>query len=712
MKRVNPATVKTLASRLGVSTATVSFALGESPEVSPATRARVVAEAERQGYVGNPLIAAWMRRVRGAAAAGGLPVVAYVTGYSRQFHGDIPHLCELARGVEREAGRLGFPLAFFYDAGVGVSWDEVAERLSAAQVSGVILAPFVKAAPVRLPWERFCWVAIGYSADRPPMHTIMDEHLLDTRAALDALARRGARRIGLVTAAVHESHFSHARTAAFLSWQRGLPAGERVPIHRIRYGTSETEIRVKEWARRHRVAVVVSPCSMRGFFRRSGGPDEPLRFQLGLSPDAPDFARMRGTIEANREMGALAMDTLAGLLYRHEMGLPAEPVEVSVGGPLILTAADRKAFLRQRRLPPLPPAPRRAVTLREIARHLGIALGAVSLALRDDPRVPAAKRRRVRAAARRLGYGHNPLTDAWAGRFHETHRHAGLSVAHVSGYPETAYQADAALRELRAQILERAGEIAASVTPFYVDAAPPPREDSQGSGGGAASTRRGAGGLSVARLREILEARGIETVLWGPFPPEQPPFEENWPEAVMVGIGDAAATRALNRVVHSRYLGLRGLLLRLLEAGCRKPGLAGCGPPGAPDGVLGWAPAYLQIATTLPAQRRVPWLPLARPDREACAAWFDRHRPDVVLSNFPELRDAVAGAAFIALEPDPDRLSPDLAALLYPAAALGRGAMDLLVAQCDLNERGRPARPYRTAYRARFRPGPSCPGLP
>jgi len=47
MKRVNPATVKTLASRLGVSTATVSFALGESPEVSPATRARVVAEASR-----------------------------------------------------------------------------------------------------------------------------------------------------------------------------------------------------------------------------------------------------------------------------------------------------------------------------------------------------------------------------------------------------------------------------------------------------------------------------------------------------------------------------------------------------------------------------------------------------------------------------------------------------------------------------------------
>jgi len=49
---------------------------------------------------------------------------------------------------------------------------------------------------------------------------------------------------------------------------------------------------------------------------------------------------------------------------------------------------------------------------------------------------------------------------------------------------------------------------------------------------------------------------------------------------------------------------------------------------------------------------------------------------------------------------------------VYPAAALGRGAMDLLIAQCDLNERGRPAWPYRTAYRAHFRPGPSCPGLP
>lgn len=51
----------------------------------------------------------------------------------------------------------------------------------------------------------------------------------------------------------------------------------------------------------------------------------------------------------------------------------------------------------------------KAVTLREVAREAGLTKSAVSLALRHDPRIPPATRRRVAACARRLGYRRNAV---------------------------------------------------------------------------------------------------------------------------------------------------------------------------------------------------------------------------------------------------------------------------------------------------------------
>jgi LacI family transcriptional regulator len=53
-----------------------------------------------------------------------------------------------------------------------------------------------------------------------------------------------------------------------------------------------------------------------------------------------------------------------------------------------------------------PRAPRR-VTLRDLARHLGVSTATVSLALRNSPRVAEATRLRVQAGMRELGYVYN-----------------------------------------------------------------------------------------------------------------------------------------------------------------------------------------------------------------------------------------------------------------------------------------------------------------
>lgn len=51
-------------------------------------------------------------------------------------------------------------------------------------------------------------------------------------------------------------------------------------------------------------------------------------------------------------------------------------------------------------------------TMTDLAARLGISTSTVSRALRNDPRISAAMRERVRAAARDSGYVPNPLVSA------------------------------------------------------------------------------------------------------------------------------------------------------------------------------------------------------------------------------------------------------------------------------------------------------------
>ncbi len=56
-----------------------------------------------------------------------------------------------------------------------------------------------------------------------------------------------------------------------------------------------------------------------------------------------------------------------------------------------------------------PPPPARRVSLRDVAREVGVSHVTVSLALRGDPRVSAARRSEIQAMAQRLGYQPDPM---------------------------------------------------------------------------------------------------------------------------------------------------------------------------------------------------------------------------------------------------------------------------------------------------------------
>ena len=338
--------LEAIARALGVSRMTVSRALRGNTAVADSTRKAVLEEAKRQGYRPNPLISVWMIRVRQGDQAATKPSLAYISPVPRNG----PHstsansyLKELRRGARQRARELGFKLWEFYGVGSEMSWEEVAGRMTATGVAGMILAPrnfLVSDIQVELPWERFCFVAIGFSLSHPAMHTINDEQNHGTTAILRRLQAAGYRRIGCMSWHHHEELHSHGRIAAFLAWQQEIPAAERIPILRVEEEPKDSarfHAQIRKWCANHHPEVIVGHPTLKRHLHDSlkGLRSETLLPDycgLGISPQELLYQTQYGITEPCFQIGRAATEMVAGLVYRHETGLPEHPVLIEVPG--------------------------------------------------------------------------------------------------------------------------------------------------------------------------------------------------------------------------------------------------------------------------------------------------------------------------------------------------------------------------------------------
>lgn len=325
------------------------------------------------------------------------------------------------------------------------------------------------------------------------------------------------------------------------------------------------------------------------------------------------------------------------------------------------------------------------VTQRDLAREAGVSLATVARVLRNNPGVAAATREKVLRAVRATGYRPNPLVDAWATQFREAHRRTGLVIGHVTGFSKNELEANPGLRTLRDGIRTRAAEIGASVDTFHA---------------GPES------GISAQRLQGILRGRGIPALLYGPFPLTATGPDLRWEEFSIVGIGESPPTQRVHRAVHSRYLTLRKAVGKLLDTGFKRPGLAGFGPAGS-ESSRGWLPAFLQMASRLRKKDQIPWLPLETADFPRFDRWLRRYQPDVVLSPIlqlaervrpPEDPDQKPADAFFGLDMHESATARTVSGIIHPHRYIGRGAVDLVVAQSDYFETGLPSHPRKVAY--------------
>ncbi len=338
------------------------------------------------------------------------------------------------------------------------------------------------------------------------------------------------------------------------------------------------------------------------------------------------------------------------------------------------------------------------VTVYDIAEKLGVSHATVSLALRNHPSISEKRRDQVRKLAQQMGYAPDPHLAALAA-YRRTNAPARIqsAIAWINHWEQSEQ-----LRKLREFDLYWRGAVAAAQRFGY-----------------NLEEVCWAADYSARRFEQILLTRGIRGVL---IPPHQTPpawGDFDWGKFSIIRFGLSVPTPDSHLVTADQLRAVIMAVHKMAEYGYRRIGLV---VPADSDRKLGGG--FVGGFSSAGQSFQLPVIPALLTEetvyqkqpvraRELLHQWLKKHKPDALLTTLPEvpalLRQlkfripediAVAGTAMDV---------PVDAGIDQHSEAIGRIAMETLVSQINLNERGEPEDPYRVLVESRWRDGKSLP---
>lgn len=338
----------------------------------------------------------------------------------------------------------------------------------------------------------------------------------------------------------------------------------------------------------------------------------------------------------------------------------------------------------------------REPTMKDIARHLDVHHSTVSLALRNDSRLPEATRLKVQAAAKELGYRPNPLVSAlmtYRSRREAPAYQMELAFLCATEDNESWFRLSESYRRMWTGARSRAADRGYLLNIY-----------------GRAPSR-----YSAKRFAGMLHARNITGLIVGPMTMASTVIDLDWTPFSVVELGFTLAKSNFHRIVHDYFHAMRLALENMRRLGYRRIGLVLRSHVDEKVHHL-WRAAYLDDQSALPAARRL--VPLIAPEIEveAMAAWWRKQRPDALLTIEPALVQAVLGKLNIAV---PKQLglaslgcytaSDPIAGIYQAYEEMGAMAVDQLIAQVQRSERGEPVRTASTLIGGVWIDGPTLP---
>jgi DNA-binding LacI/PurR family transcriptional regulator len=322
--------MRSLATELGVTAATVSLALRNSHRVSAETRDRIVALAKTRGYRPDPLVNQLMHRLRQPREKRYQATIACLTPATRAGPQAQAYVDAILRGVQGRADSLGFKMDRVVPDEFESS-DQLRRMLQGRGITGLILTPLPSPGPLplALPWERFSVVSATSSIESPRFHSVLPNHFDNLVAACRRLQGAGFRRIGLAIQTSIDLRVQH-RWSAAMAWHHLLvPQTFAPPLIYDASTASPPADPLLAWVERERLdAVIVHPLAgeLAGLstLRKAQRPKI-----VTLLPTAEAYA----LVDQNPEkIGEVAMEVLAGLIATNTTGIPKSPHTTLVDG--------------------------------------------------------------------------------------------------------------------------------------------------------------------------------------------------------------------------------------------------------------------------------------------------------------------------------------------------------------------------------------------
>ena len=269
----------------------------------------------------------------------------------------------------------------------------------------------------------------------------------------------------------------------------------------------------------------------------------------------------------------------------------------------------------------------KSVTLKDVARALGVSHVTVSLALRNDSRISDARISEVKAKAEELGYRPNAMATALA------HFRQAAKV-----HPDTASIAWLNFWENPSQLRGFA------------------QFESYWTGATAAANRQGyhldeficnEGGMTLPKLESVLMNRGIIGILVPPQRLAKGLDAFGWEKFHAVRFGRSVAQPRLHMVTGDQVANAMIAFERVRALGYRRIGYVF--GRAFTSGALFQA-GYLMAQQTVPKSEQLPLLELPNPDRQknqkSLEQWMERHKPDAILTSMDELPSMLAEAGY------------------------------------------------------------------
>jgi len=337
----------------------------------------------------------------------------------------------------------------------------------------------------------------------------------------------------------------------------------------------------------------------------------------------------------------------------------------------------------------------RAANLARVAEEAGVSAMTVSNVLRGRGRFSDATKERVMKAAETVGYQVDPLVSRLMSRIRTpSEKRARATIALLGPWsPDHDEAKEGYFARLVAGARARAME----------------------KGFGCDRIITGAGGLSGARLKKVLKARGIECILVTPWSVPGGHFRFDWSPYVVVAASSALWRPSLHRVAPAHYDNVAKVLHRVRRLGYRRPGLV-VDAKTERLAHYAWSAAYLEYARRHPEMEAVPILSGASITATRLNRWFRKEEPDVVLAPRGDVVQRMLLKTGIRLPRDAGLVhlgghkpDPSLALVDQEPARIGAAAVDLLVAMFYTGERGLPRNPLQIHVEGTWWDGPTLP---